>query len=66
MSAASRESLDRDMRDERMKECAGEMFVVLSALHKLALTLAAEAELPADFPSMKAAASLIAKIEGRT
>ena len=29
MSAASRAALDRDMRDERMKECAGEMFKAL-------------------------------------
>ena len=32
MSAANREALERDMRDERMKECAGEMLEVLKSL----------------------------------
>lgn len=34
MSAANRSALDRDMRDERMKECAGELLAHTKLLER--------------------------------
>ena len=59
MSAASRAALDRDMRDERMKECAGEMFEALKEIAEASH----RRQLPITSEINDLATAVIAKVE---
>ena len=63
MSAASREALAADMRDERMKECAGEMYEALKGMlaHEHAACVRSGLHLPLE---AQIARDIIAKVEG--